>query len=150
MSFLIYLQDLDRKQSNSSNSGKAGSTPRKSIPSSNRKSVCMISFPSVSVTNAPFTQTKRVQRDTRQNNDLTLPRYRLATGQKTFTHRGAKLFNSLAKDIRDTGNRNMYVIKPGFFKRMKNRHGKLEHRVSHRIEMKFNTFCDFALNLQSL
>ena len=25
------------------------------------------------------------QRDTRQNNDLTLPRYRLATGQKTFT-----------------------------------------------------------------
>lgn len=31
-------QDVDRKQSNSSNSAKAGSTPRKFIPSSNRKS----------------------------------------------------------------------------------------------------------------
>ena len=61
----------------------------------------MISFPSVFVTNAPFTQTKRVQRDTTQNNDLTMPRYRLATGQKTFTYRGAKLYNSIAKDIRD-------------------------------------------------
>ena len=110
----------------------------------------MISFPSVFVTDAPFTQTKRVQGDTRQNNDLTLPRYRLATGQKTLTYRGAKLDSSIAKDIKDTGNLNMYVIKPGFFKKMKNRHGKLEHRVSHRVQMKLNTFCDFALNLQSL
>lgn len=31
-------EDVDRKQSNSSNSAKAGSTPRKFIPSSNRKS----------------------------------------------------------------------------------------------------------------
>ena len=77
----------------------------------------MISFPFVFVTNAPFTQTKRVQGDTRQNNDLTLPRYRLATGQKTFTYRGAKLYRSIAKDIRDTGNLNMYVIKPGFFQK---------------------------------
>ena len=107
----------------------------------------MISFPFVFVTNAPFTQTKRVQGDTRQNNDLTLPRYSLPTGQKTFTYRGAKLYSSIAKDIKDTGNLNMYVIKPGFFKKMKNRHGKLEHRVSHKIQMKFNTFCDFALNL---
>ena len=43
---------------------------------------------------------KTNQRDTRQNNDLTLPRYRLATGQKTFTYRGAKLYNSIAKDMR--------------------------------------------------
>ena len=69
---------------------------------------------------------------------------------KTFTYRGAKLYSSIAKDIRDTGNLNMYVIKPGFFKKMKNRHGKLEQRVSHRVQMKLNTFCDFALNLQSL
>ena len=34
---------------------------------------------------------------------------------KTFTYRGAKLYSSIAKDIRDTGNLNMYVIKPGFF-----------------------------------
>ena len=68
----------------------------------------MISFPSVFVTNAPFTRTKRVQGDTRQNNDLTLPRYRLATGQETFTYPGAKRYNSIAKDIRDTGNLNVF------------------------------------------
>ena len=51
---------------------------------------------------------KTNQRDTRQNNDLTLPRYRLATGQKTFTYRGAKLYNSIAKDIRDAGNLNVF------------------------------------------
>ena len=31
---------------------------------------------------------KTQQRVTRQNKDLTLPRYRLATGQKTFSYRG--------------------------------------------------------------
>ena len=35
------------------------------------------------------------QRVTRQNKDLTLPRYRLTTGQKTFTYCGAKLYNSI-------------------------------------------------------
>ena len=48
------------------------------------------------------------QRDTRQNNDLTLPQYRLATGQKTITYRGAKLYSNIAKDIRDTGNLNVF------------------------------------------
>ena len=43
---------------------------------------------------------KAHQRDTRQNNDLTLPRYRVATGQNTFTYRGTKLYNSIAKDMR--------------------------------------------------
>ena len=38
---------------------------------------------------------KTYQRVTRQSNDLTLPWYRLATGQKTFTNRGAKLYNSI-------------------------------------------------------
>ena len=56
---------------------------------------------------------KTHQRDTRQNNDLTLPRYRLATGQKTFTC-GAKLYNSIAKDIRDTGN--LIAFKKKIFK----------------------------------
>ena len=51
---------------------------------------------------------KTQQRVTRQNKDLTLPRYRLATGQKTFSYRGAKLYNSIAKDIRDTGNFNAF------------------------------------------
>ena len=57
---------------------------------------------------------KTHQRVTRQNNDLTLPRYRLATGQKTFTCRGAKLYNSIAKDLGDTGNLN--VFQNGIFK----------------------------------
>ena len=35
-------------------------------------------------------------------------RYRLATGQKTFSYRGAKLYKSIAKDIRDTGNFNAF------------------------------------------
>ena len=48
------------------------------------------------------------QRDTRQNNDLTLPQYRLATGQKNITYRGAKLYSNIAKDIRDTGNLNVF------------------------------------------
>ena len=48
------------------------------------------------------------QRVTRQNKDLTLPRYRLATRQKTFSYRGAKLYNSIAKDMRDTGNFNAF------------------------------------------
>ena len=51
---------------------------------------------------------KTQQRVTRQNKDLTLPRYRLATSQKTFSYRGAKLYNSIAKDIRDTGNFNAF------------------------------------------
>ena len=39
---------------------------------------------------------KTRQRVTRQNNDLTLPRY------------GAKLYNTIAKDIRDAGNLNVF------------------------------------------
>ena len=51
---------------------------------------------------------KTNQRVSRQSNDLTLPRYRLATGRKTFTYRGAKLYNTIAKDIRDAGNLNVF------------------------------------------
>ena len=57
---------------------------------------------------------KTQQRVTRQNKDLSLPRYRLATGQKTFSYRGAKLYNSIAKDIRDT--RNFNAFKKRIFK----------------------------------
>ena len=34
--------------------------------------------------------------------------YRLTTGRKTFTYCGAKLYNSIAKDTRDTGNLNAF------------------------------------------
>ena len=42
------------------------------------------------------------QRDTRQKSELRLPKCRLATGQRAFAFRGAKIFNSLPKFIRDT------------------------------------------------
>ena len=56
---------------------------------------------------------KTNQRVARQNNDLTLLRYRLATGRKTFTYRGAKLYNTIAKGIKDTGN--LIVFKKRIF-----------------------------------
>jgi len=42
------------------------------------------------------------QRNTRQKSELTLPKCRLAAGQKAFAFCGAKLFNSLPKLISDT------------------------------------------------
>ena len=39
------------------------------------------------------------QRDTRQKNNLSLPKYRLTSGQRAFAFRGAKVFNSLPKFI---------------------------------------------------
>ena len=42
------------------------------------------------------------QRDTRQKSELALPKCRLATGQRAFAFRAAKIFNSLPKFIRDT------------------------------------------------
>ena len=43
-----------------------------------------------------FNIVQKQTRDTRKNNELTFPRYRLATGQKTFTYGGAKLYISIA------------------------------------------------------
>ena len=42
------------------------------------------------------------QRDTRQKSELTLPKCRIAAGQRAFAVRGAKSFNFLPKFIRDT------------------------------------------------
>ena len=42
------------------------------------------------------------QRDTRQKSELTLPKCRIAAGQRAFAFRGAKSFNFLPKFIRDT------------------------------------------------
>ena len=46
-------------------------------------------------------RSKIYQRDTRQKSEFTLPKCRLATGQRAFAIRGAKLFNSLPTFIRD-------------------------------------------------
>ena len=40
-------------------------------------------------------------RDTRQKSDLSLSKCRIATGQRAFAFRGAKIFNSSPKFIRD-------------------------------------------------
>ena len=42
------------------------------------------------------------QLDTRQKNDLALPKCRLVTGQKAFAFRGVKMYNTLPKEIRET------------------------------------------------
>ena len=42
------------------------------------------------------------QRDTRQKNNLSLPKCRLTIGQKAFAFCGTKIFNPLPKFIRDT------------------------------------------------
>ena len=52
------------------------------------------------------------RRDTRQRSDLSLPKCRLATGQRVFAFLGPKMFNSLPKFIRDTESLN------GFKKRI--------------------------------
>ena len=41
------------------------------------------------------------QRDTRQKNNLSLPKCRLTSGQRAFAFRGAKIFNSLPRFIRN-------------------------------------------------
>ena len=39
-------------------------------------------------------------RNTRQSNDLNIPLCRLATGQRSFAYRGAKIWNELSDDLR--------------------------------------------------
>ena len=39
-------------------------------------------------------------RNTRQSNDLNIPRCRLATGQRAFAYRGAKIWNALSDDLK--------------------------------------------------
>ena len=48
-----------------------------------------------------FKQRSEIHQDTRQKSKLALPKCRLATGQRAFAFRGAKIFN-LPKFIRDT------------------------------------------------
>ena len=58
------------------------------------------------------------QRNTRQNNDLTLPKCRLVTDQRAFAFRGAKLYNDLSKHIRDT--ESLSVLKERILKNLLN------------------------------
>ena len=45
-------------------------------------------------------QSQIATRNTRQSNDLNIPRCRLATGQRSFAYRGAKIWNELSDDLR--------------------------------------------------
>ena len=66
-----------------------------------------------------FQQRSKIhQRDTRQKNDLVLPKYRLVTGQKAFAFRGVKMYNTLPKEIRET--ESLSVFKKRIFKRLFN------------------------------
>ena len=57
------------------------------------------------------------QRDTTQKNNLSLPKCRLTSGHRAFAFRGAKIFNSLPKFIRDTKSLSGFkkrILKPIF------------------------------------
>lgn len=58
------------------------------------------------------------QRDTRQKNDLTLLKCRLTTGQKVFAFSGAKIFNLLRKEIKNT--EGLSIFKKRIFKNIFN------------------------------
>jgi len=45
-------------------------------------------------------QSQIATRNTRQSNDLNIPRYQLATGQRSFAYRGAKIWNELSDDLK--------------------------------------------------
>ena len=63
-----------------------------------------------------FQQRSKIhQRDTRQKNDLTLPKYRLVTGQTAFAFRRVKMYNTLPKEIRDTESQS--VVKKKCFRK---------------------------------
>ena len=47
-------------------------------------------------------------RNTRQKNNLELPKCRLKTGQRSFAYRGPKIFNDLPKNIRETNDLNLF------------------------------------------
>ena len=58
------------------------------------------------------------QRNTRQKSKLTLPKCRLAAGQRAFAFRGAKIFNSLPEFIRDMESGKWKVVLRGEFLRI--------------------------------
>ena len=47
----------------------------------------------------------------RYNKDLNLPKCRLTTGQRTFAFRGAKLYNELPRDIKETADSKVFKKK---------------------------------------
>ena len=52
-----------------------------------------------------FKRRNEVQkRTTRQSQDLNIPTFRLATGQRSFEYRGTKIWNTIPKDIANIGN----------------------------------------------
>ena len=59
-----------------------------------------------------FTRRSSVHnRNTRYNKDLNLPKCRLTTGQRTFAFRGAKLYNELPRDIKETADSKVFKKK---------------------------------------
>ncbi len=43
-------------------------------------------------------------RETRSQNELDTPKYRTATGQRTFKYRGTKIWNALDGELKSTAN----------------------------------------------
>ena len=55
--------------------------------------------------------TKRNQildRENRNQNELDIPKYRTATGQRTFKYRGTKIWNALDEELKSTANLKLF------------------------------------------
>ena len=58
--------------------------------------------------------TKRNQildRENRNQNELDIPKYRTATGQRTFKYRGTKIWNALDEQLKSTANLKLLKLK---------------------------------------
>ena len=58
--------------------------------------------------------TKRIQildRENRNQNELDIPKYRTAIGQRTFKYRGTKTWNALDEELKSTANLKLFKLK---------------------------------------
>ena len=59
-----------------------------------------------------FTKRNQIHdRETRNQNELDLPKYRTATGQRTFKYRGTKIWNALDEELKSTANLKHFKFK---------------------------------------
>ena len=59
-----------------------------------------------------FTKRNQIHdRETRNQNELDIPKYRTATGQRTFKYRGTKIWNALDEELKSTANLKHFKFK---------------------------------------
>ena len=59
-----------------------------------------------------FTKRNEIlDRENRNQNELDIPKYRTATGQRTFKYRGTKIWNALDEQLKSTANLKLLKLK---------------------------------------